>query len=368
MAIVPIGRSSKPTKKTECQTAEREDGAGRRRSRITGARASWAPAPGWQLGPALIVRPGPIGTSYRKSAVTSHDSTKRPGTKVRQIVLIDGKDGGGGLHRGRRTTRSIAKDAEALAKGGADVVVLLEGDGPRGSGIGQYCHRNASSSSTRCLHRVPSIRSRRSWSRLDTLLAEVREQTAIVPRPRGKPSRHGPRSPVRQMANKQGRPMVASTRTWRPTPRRWATRFKPPADPQALSPRTGRPGPTLAKFSMERLKTRKLEAASGSTIAIQKNEELESMEVPGSQGPAGRLPFEEMVYSPATELLRTALERRLRQPLASRGRTPLRGRLLPRAGREGRELKDRGERVVQRSDKDDAGVRLSVCVLNHPDV
>lgn len=96
----------------------------------------------------------------------------------------------------------------------------------------------------------------------------------------------------------------------------------------------------LAKFSMERLKTRKLEGQRF-TIAIQKNGGMEPMEVLVE---AKDLPdafrLEEMVYSPATEPLRTALERRR----AALAKNPPEADPFPElAGKA--ELKDRGESV-----------------------
>lgn len=113
------GEIFKPTKKTGAQLLE---------WRMSGKAEEPEPAPAPPPAPApAATKPAPTSApvqsgTFKVSAVTSHDSTKRPGTKVWQIVLIDGKDGGGAFIM-KTDNEVIAKDAEASAKGGADVVV-----------------------------------------------------------------------------------------------------------------------------------------------------------------------------------------------------------------------------------------------------
>lgn len=81
------------------------------------------PAPAAAKPPAAPPVEAPIQSgTFKPSAITSHDSTKKPGTKVYQVVLLDGKEDGGAIIM-KTDSEVIAADTQAAIKNGADVVV-----------------------------------------------------------------------------------------------------------------------------------------------------------------------------------------------------------------------------------------------------
>lgn len=110
------GEIFKPTKKTGAQLLD---------WRMSGKpeEPEAPPSPPPAAPPPPTATSAPIKTAtFKPSAVSSHDSMIKPGTKVWQIVLVDGK-GDGVAFIMKTDNEAIAKEAEAAINGGADVLV-----------------------------------------------------------------------------------------------------------------------------------------------------------------------------------------------------------------------------------------------------